>query len=249
MSLAIRTDSETCHNLGNALMQIGKPDEAAVYFRKALDLDPKYAVGYSDLGNMYLQKGQIDLAIQYMQKALQLEPDMPVTLYNLGNAYAEEQRLDLATRSWEKAIQVEPDYPMPHNNLGNAFLMAGQTARAIQQWEIALHYMPDLSSAQVNLAWVLATCPDASLRNGQMAIALAERAWQLSQGRNPMALRSLAAAFAENGQYADAAAAAQQALQMSRNNPNVAATLQEQLKIYESRQPYRDQTLAAHVKK
>jgi tetratricopeptide (TPR) repeat protein len=244
ISLSIRMDAETCHNLGNALLQVGKPDEAAVYFKQALDLDPKYAVGYSDLGNMYLQKGQIDLAIQYMQKALQLEPAMPVTLYNLGNAYAEEQRLDLATRSWEKAIQVEPDYPMPHNNLGNAFLMAGQTARAIQQWEIALHYMPDLSSAQVNLAWVLATCPDASLRNGQTAIALAERAWQLSQGRNPMALRSLAAAFAENGQYADAVAVAHQALQMSRNNPNLAATLQEQLKIYESHQPFRDQTLS-----
>jgi tetratricopeptide (TPR) repeat protein len=243
MSLALRMDPEICHNLGNALLQIGKPDEAAVYFKKALELDPKYAVGYSDLGNMYLQKNQIGLAIQYMQKALQIVPDMPITYFNLGNAYAEEQRLDLAIQYWEKAIKIQPDYPMPHNNLGNAFLMAGQTAKAVEQWKLALQYMPDLTSAQVNLAWVLATCPDPSLRDGPTAVTLAERAYQLSQGRNPVALRSLAAAFAENGQYADAVAAAQQALQLSRGNPSLAAALQQQLKVYEGHQPFRDQTL------
>ena len=248
MSLAVRKDPETCHNLGNALLQTGKPDDAAIYFKKAIELDPNYAVGYSDLGNMYLQKGQINLAIQYMQKSLQIEP-LPITCYNLGNAYATEQRLDLAIRSWEKAIELQPDYPMPHNNLGNAFLLEGQTAKAIQQWKLALQYMPDLASAQVNLAWVLATCPDASLRDGKTAIALADRAWQLSQGRNPVALRSLAAAFAENGQYADAFAAAQQDLQMSRGNPGLAAQIQEQLKYYQNHQPFRDQTLAAPIKR
>jgi protein O-mannosyl-transferase len=248
MSLAIRMDPEICHNLGNALLQIGKPDEAAVYFAKALELDPKYAVGYSDLGNMYLQKGQIDPAIQYMQKALEMEPDMPITYYNLGNAYAEEKRLDLAIRYWEKAIEIQPDYPMPHNNLGNAFLIGGQTAKAVEQWKLALQYMPNLTTAQVNLAWVLATCPDPSLRDGPGAIALAERAYQLSGGRNPVALRSLAAGFAENGQYADAIAAAQQALQLSRGNPSLTGMIREQLKYYQAHQPFRDQSLGAGEK-
>jgi hypothetical protein len=85
------------------------------------------------------------------------------------------------------------------------------------------------------------------LRNGTNAIALAERANELGRGRNPMALRSLAAAFAENGQYADAVAAAQQALQISRGNSSLAATIQEQLKYYQNHQPFRDQTLAAPI--
>jgi Flp pilus assembly protein TadD len=253
MSLALRLDPEICHNLGNALLQVGRPDEAAVYFKKALELDPNYAVGYSDMGNMYLQKNQLDLAIQYMQKSLQLVPDMPITYYNLGNAYAEEQRLDLAIRYWEKAIQLQPDYPMPHGNLGNAFMLEGQTAKAVEQWKLALQYMPDLTTAQVNLAWVLATSPDPSMRDGPTAIALAERACQLSSGRDPMtlrsALRSLAAAFAENGQYANAVAAAQQALQLSRGNPGLTAMMQEQLRYYQNHQPYRDQTLVAPIKK
>ncbi|HXC36831.1 MAG TPA: tetratricopeptide repeat protein [Candidatus Acidoferrales bacterium] len=248
MSLAVRKDPETCHNLGNALLQTGRPDEAAMYFKKSLEIDPNYAVGYSDLGNMYLQKGQLDLAIQYMQKALQIEP-LPITCYNLGNAYAEERRLDLAIDYWEKAIQLQPDYPMPHGNLGNAFMLEGQTAKAIQQWKLALQYMPDLTSAQMNLAWVLATSPDASLRDGQTAVALAERATQLTQGRDPAALRSLAAAFAENGQYPDAVATAQQALQMSRGNPGLATTIQEQLKLYQNHQPYRDQPPSAQIKR
>ena len=248
MSLALRLDPEICHNLGNALLQAGKSDEAAVYFKKALELDPNNAVDYSDLGNMYLQKGQMNLAIQYMQKALQIAPDMPVTLYNLGNACAAEQRLDLAIRYWEKATQLQPDYPMPHNNLGNAFLLEGQTARAVEQWKMALQYQHDLPSAQVNLAWVLATCPDPSLRDGPGAIALAQRAAQLSGGRDPVALRSLAAAFAENGQYGDAIAAAQQALQIARGNPGLTANIQTQLKVYQNNQPFRDQSLTGSVK-
>jgi tetratricopeptide (TPR) repeat protein len=128
---------------------------------------------------------------------------------------------------------------MAYNNLGNAFLLEGQTAMAIQQWKLALQSMPDLPSAQKNLAWVLATSPDASLRDGPAAIALAKRATQLSGGKDPLALRALAAAFAENGQYADAVAAAQEALQMSRSDPGLAATVQEQLKYYQNRQPFR----------
>ena len=104
-------------------------------------------------------------------------------------------------------------------------------------------------SAQANLAWVLATCPDPSLRNGPEALALAERAMQLTGGGNPMVLRVLAAAFAENGQYPDAIAAAQQAWQLSRANPSLAATLQEHLKYYQRHQPFRDQGLAAPIKK
>lgn len=246
LSLALRMDPEICHNLGNALLQAGKPDDAASYFKKALAIDPNDPIAFSDLGNMYLQKGQVDLAIECMQKALQIEPKLPIACYNLGNAYAQEGRLDLAVRYWEKAVELQPDYPMPHNNLGNAFLLAGEPAKAIQQWKLALQSMPDLPSAQVNLAWVLATCPDPSLRDGPTAVALAERAAQISGGRDPVALRSLAAAFAENGQYMDAIAAAQQALQIARGNPRLAATIQEQLTYYQGHQPYRDKTLAPH---
>lgn len=245
LSLALRMDPEICHNLGNALLQTGRPDEAFAYFKKAIELSPEYPIAYSDLGNLYLQKGQVDMAIEFIQKALQIEPDLPMATYNLGNAYAEERRFDLAIRYWEKSIQLQPDYPMPHNNLANAYLLEGQTAKAVEQWKLALQYMPDLTSAQVNLAWVLATSPDPSQRDGPAAVALAERAAQLSQGRNPVALRSLAAAFAENGQYADAVAAAQQALQMGRDNPGLAANIQSQLKFYQNHQPFRDQTLAA----
>lgn len=243
MSLALRMDPEICHNLGNALLETGRPDEAFAYFKKSIEMAPEYPIAYSDLGNMYLQKGQVDLAIEYIQKALQIEPDLPIATYNLGNAYAEEQRFDLAIRYWEKAIQLQPDYPMPHNNLANAYLLEGQTVKAVEQWKLALKYMPDLTSAQVNLAWILATSPDPSLRDGPSAVALAERATQVSQGRNPVALRSLAAAFAENGQYPDAVAAAQQAIQLGSGNPGLAANIQSQLKFYQNHQPFRDQTL------
>jgi tetratricopeptide (TPR) repeat protein len=234
------------HNLGTALLEEGKADEAFPHFQKALQMEPDDATAISDMGNYYLQAGQTDTAIQYFQKALQIQPAFPMASYNLGNAYIQDRQMDLAIRWWQKAVELQPDFPMAHNNLGNACLLQGHTADAIQHWKAALKTQPDLPSAQVNLAWVLAACPDPSLRDTAAALALAQRANQLSGGRNPTVLKALAAAYADNGQFPDAVATAQRALQIaaSQGNQRIAYSLQSQLKCYQINQPFRDPSLA-----
>src|ERR1700732_4553372 len=86
---------------------------------------------------------------------------------------------------------------------------------AIAQYREALRLAPENIAAQSNLAWLLATCSDPSLRDGSEAVLFAERARRLSGGNRPVILRILAAAYAENGRFADAIRVAEHALQVA----------------------------------
>jgi Flp pilus assembly protein TadD len=123
-----------------------------------------------------------------------------------------------------------------------AFLQLGKTKEAIDVWEQALEIKPDQPSVQNNLAWLRATTPDASLRNGAKAVALAARASQLNGDSNAIVLHTLAAAYAEAGRYGDAAATARRALELAAagKNDDLTTKLPEEIKLYEADRPIRD---------
>src|SRR5208282_3900669 len=138
----------------------------------------------------------VDEAIVHYQKALQIKPDFAEAHINLGNALHQKGNVDEAITHYQKALQIEPDNPEAHNNLGNALFQKGSVDEAIVHYQRALQIEPDDAEAQNNLARVLATCPQASLRNGNQAVELARRANQLTGGGNPVVLGTLAAAYA-----------------------------------------------------
>jgi len=118
----------------------------------------------------------------------------------------------------------------------------GQTKEAMDSWQQALEIKPDQLYVLNNLAWVMATTPDAALRNGAKAVALAAQANQLSGGGNPAILRTLAAAYAEEGSYGLASATARRGLALAAEQKNeaLAATLQKEIKLYEAGAPVRE---------
>ena len=111
---------------------------------------------------------------------------------------------------------------------------------AISQFQKALAIKPGYVAAQNNLAWVLATSPQASLRNGIKAVGLAERANQLAGGKNPVILATLAAAYAEAGRFPKAIETVQHAMQLAeaQSNTALAEALQSQLKLYQVGIPF-----------
>jgi tetratricopeptide (TPR) repeat protein len=118
----------------------------------------------------------------------------------------------------------------------------GNLQEAIEQYRKVLEINPDQVNTQNNLAWLLATASDASVRNGTNAVALAENASRLSGGGNPVILRTLAAAYAEEGNYGRAVLTARQALELAvaQKNGTLSATLQRDIKLYEAGTPVRD---------
>jgi len=228
------------YNLGNALLQKGRADEAMVYYQRALQNDPYYAKAHINLGNLLFQKGNVDGAILHYQQALQITPDSAEAHVNLGNALLQKGSLGEAVVQFQKTAQITPDSAAAYINLGNTLLKMGNVGEAIPPFEKALQITPDSAEVQNDLAWALATCPQASLRNGKKAVELAQRANQLTGDRNPAVLGTLATAYAEAGRFSEATETAQRALQLAEKQPNTALAdaIRSQMKLYQAGIPF-----------
>jgi Flp pilus assembly protein TadD len=217
-------------------------DEAITHFQKALEILPSNVIVRNNLGYALLQKGQIDAAIVHFQKSLEFQPGDAKAHNDLGYALLQNGREDEALAHFQKALEIQPRDAPGHNNLANALLRKGRVREAVAHYQTALELRPNNVRTLSNLAWVLATWPEASIRNGAQAIELAQRASQLTDGQDPMILRTLAAAYAEGGRFAEAITNAQHALQLAdaRSNSTLADTLQSQLMLYQAGSPFRD---------
>jgi len=91
-------------------------------------------------------------------------------------------------------------------------------------------------------AWLLATSPDAAVRNGADAVAYAQRAVELSKGNEPAILGTLAAAYAEAGQFSEAVQTARRAaaLALQQNKRPMAESINATIRLYEANTPFRE---------
>jgi Flp pilus assembly protein TadD len=238
-------DARAYNNLGGALAQKGQMDQAIVQFQKALVIDPNDARTCNELGGALAQKGRVDEAILAYKKALAINPQDAQTCYNLGDVLSQKGQVDEAIIQFKRALAINPNYAQACNNLGNALAQKGQMNEAIVQFQKALALQPGFVAAQNNLmhaAWLLATSPNPSLRNGAKALEIAQQTDHLTGGDNPTMVATLAAADAEVGKFTEAIANVQRALQLASSQANVAmvADLRAQLKCYQSNSPYRD---------
>src|SRR6267378_2096928 len=188
-------------NLGIVLLEKGQVDEAIVHCETAVTIQPNDPDAQVALGSVLLEKKRIDEAIMHYQKALAIRPDYFLARCGLGRALLEKGELDTAIRHFRAALLIQPEHADCHTVLAVALDEKGETAEAIQHYDKALEISPKSIPALPNLAWVIATCSNGSLRNGVRAVEIARRADELSGGSNPIVLRTLAAAYAEAGQF------------------------------------------------
>src|SRR5207302_6802928 len=167
------------YNLGTALLGKGQVDEAIFYCEKAVRMQPNDPDAQVALANALLQKRQIDDAIVHYQKAVAIRPDYFLARYGLGHALLERGKLDAAIEHSRAALLIQPNNADCQTILAIALDEEGQSVEAVKHYEKALEISPQSISALNNLAWLLATGSNASLRNGARAIQLATQADQL----------------------------------------------------------------------
>jgi tetratricopeptide (TPR) repeat protein len=218
-------------------------DEAITHYRKAFDLQPDALTGLN-LGNALLRVQQPDDAILYYTKALELQSNAPSILFRLGDALALKGELDNAILNYRKALALQTNSAAIHTHLATALIRKGRITEAVAEYEKAIQFEPSNLVALNNLARVLSASPDDSVRNGDRAVALAQKAVELSGGNSPGFLGTLAISYANVGRFSDAIAAAQKALQLPKLNPATARSLKTELDLYQSGMPFRDPTLA-----
>ena len=207
-------------------------------WRHTLGVTPDSDVPHTGLGGILFTRGQIDEAIAHYEAALRLRGGNAGAHFGLGRALAMKQKTDAAISHFQKALEIQPDYVGASNDLGVAFASKGELTRAIDAWRQTLSFDPDNPDALNNVAWVRATAADAELRDGREALELAQRALR-NGGENPVVLRTLAAAQAENGQYADATATAERGGQLAeqRGDHAMAENLRHCIEVFRRGEP------------
>ena len=246
-ALAVTGENDVAHNnLGFLFLRRGELDKAIAEFQTALDVrlrnsQTHYNLGaaliQSNLGNALARKQLWDQAIDHLQEAVRLRPDYADAYFNLGSVLFQQGRLDEAIAQWRKALAIRPQDAEAHRNVASAFRKQGKVKEAISEYEQALNMAPEDSVALNNLAWILATCSDVSMRDGARAVTLAAKAVQASGGQDPIFVRTLAAAHAEAGQFAEAIATAEAAktLANAQSKPDLANRLEEEISLYRAR--------------
>jgi tetratricopeptide (TPR) repeat protein len=202
-----------------------------------LEKNPECYMAHNNLSVDLLEQGKVDEAIAHSQSAIALRPDDAQSNVSLANALRRKGQVDESIAYYQKALQIAPNYAKAHTNLGNALRQKKQFRETIAEYEKALELDPGAFAPQNNLAWMLATCPDTSLRNGNRALSLAQRADQLTGGKNPIVLHTLAAAYAQSGLFSKAIETAQQAsaLASAQGNSGLVQTLQREIQQYQAR--------------
>ncbi|MGA9453718.1 MAG: tetratricopeptide repeat protein [Verrucomicrobiia bacterium] len=197
--------------------------------------------------NSLLHQRRVDEAIDHFQKALALEPESASFHVGLGNALSQERRMDEAIVQYQKALEIKPDFAEAQYDLGCSLLQTGPVVEAIDHLQKALEIEPDLAEAQDpaennNLAWSLATNPEASKRNGALAVQLAEGACRRTHDQVTTMVGTLAAAYAEAGRFEDAISTAQKAITLASQSgeSDLLQKNRELLALYLQHKPYHE---------
>ena len=203
----MRAITET--NLGSALHEAGRLDEAVARYEKAAALQPDYAPAYNNLGVTLRAQGRVDAAIAAYEKGLALKDDYPDLHYNLANALLEQNRADEAAAHLRRSLAGDAESAGSHNNLGMALAAKGQYEQAAAEFRAAIALEPGSVLAHRNLGNVLA-----SLGRGPEALAALERAVALDP-KDAQAAYDLGSLLLEAGRFADAATRFEAALALT----------------------------------
>ena len=139
------------NNLGVALEQEGKPDEAILHFREALRIDPEYYLAHNSLGYCLEAQGNLKAALMHYQKALQINPEYDLAHNNLGTLLARQGRADEATAHYRKALQIDPENADVYHNLGVLLARQAKHDEAMVYYRQALQIHPEYADAMNSL--------------------------------------------------------------------------------------------------
>ena len=184
--------------------------------------------------------GDTEQGFEHLHEAIRINPMSVETHYILGSFLMKQGEAEKALPEFKTAIAIRPHFESAEEGLASAYQALDNPAEALAHWRRAHVIDPSRASAVLGSAWLLATAPDASLRNGAAAVADAESARDLSAVNDPGVLDTLAAAYAEDGQFTRAVATAAQALELAvaRGDKPLADQIRARLQLYKTRKAF-----------
>jgi tetratricopeptide (TPR) repeat protein len=245
-ALRVTRDNHVAHNnLGIALAEKGRVDEAIVHFQEQVRLRPNFASAHNNLGLALAARGRPTEAAAHFAHAVEINPGFAEAHNNLGCALASLGKVEEAASHFTRAVEIKPEFVDANFNLACALQDSRRIEDAVTQYRRVLELQPNHSQATRKLAWILATHPDASVRNATDAARLAERLQGFRSIPKWEALDILAAAYAEAGRFDEAVKAAEMALESAETEPtkHQIGEIRTRLELYRGGRPYHNATL------
>jgi len=246
-ALAADPGNVRLHEAAAALyLTLGRTARAIEHLENAVRIDPKSVEGHYNLGWALVADGKRDAAVSHFQQALSLHPDHVPARVNLGAVLRAQGHVDQAIPELRHALALDPGNASAHTNLAGSLAAKGRIGEAVAEYRSALEAQQGLLEPLVSLAWILATSPDAAVRQPGEAVRLAERAAALAERGDLRVIDTLAAAHAASGNFTRALAIAEPALRdaLTRGVTRDGDVLRARVALYRQRRPYRDPALA-----
>jgi tetratricopeptide (TPR) repeat protein len=222
------------------------PDKAIDAFSKALQHDAKYVPAYMGRAVVYSAKKDHDRALAEFNAVLRLNPNDPFNLCNRAKIYIDKKEYDKAIADYTEALRIAPRFDHAYFSRAIAWLHKREYAKVLDDCDEAVTLNPKNALAYNQRAWILATCPNEKVRDGKRAVESAKRAVALAQEAGMM--DTLAAAYAEAGDFESAISWEERALQDANFRTNDGAGARQRLALYRRQMPYRDQPAQDRVK-
>jgi len=226
---------------GRSMLSQGRMAEAVSYLREAVRLKPDLGEALNYLGVALAQQGQVVEAKEVFNRATQIADSAGEAYFNLGVTAAKEGSAAEAAAFYERSIQIKPSSARTIETLAGMYVQQNRTADAIRVLRVGVAASPNELVLANTLAWLLATTPTDALRDGATAVTLAKHVAEMTMFQDPTTLCTLAAAYAETGDFTQAAQTAQRALDLAAaaQMNDFAAGLRAQLDSYKAGKPYR----------
>ena len=225
-------------------------------FRAALQAAPQIINAEATIAlrsRIALQENRLPDAINDAQLLLDARPGDLFRRLRLATLYSLDNRPRKAIDLYTTVLQEDPKNAAVLRSRGDALLSVGDHSAAVDAYGKAIKSLgvtkdnaderakAEAAGINNNLAWVLATSPTESVRDGKKAQKYAKQAAELTEYAEPHILSTLAAAYAENGNFKAAVKWSKKAVELGEKaDHEQIEQLQDELKSYEDGKPWRE---------
>lgn len=226
------------HNRGVSYALQRKFDEAVADFGQVVKLRPQYSNARFNRGEIYFELRRYEEALSDYTQVMQLVPDDYDAHVRRGHTYFHLRRFREAIADYDRAAELEPGKVEAVVNRGDANRNLGQWRQAAEDYQKAVGLDVRSGRAYRSVAWLMATCPEEKYRKSELAVQAAERAVELDGADDFQYLDTLAAAYANAGDFEKARATIAEAIKVAPEEHHDA--LKRRLNLYQSEKPYRE---------
>lgn len=213
--------------------------DAVEHYTKMLDADPNNDVWFAFRGWARHRSGKTEEAIKDYAEAIRLRPESPAWYGNRGLIHLEAKKLDEALADFTAAVDLNPDNEVAYRHRAMAYTRKKDFAKAAEDFAKVVQLNPDSAIGQNGLAWLLCTAPDDKVRDGKRAVEAAKKACELTEYKNGGYLDTLAAAYAEVGEFDKAVEWQEKAIKAGDLPVKDLDAAKKRLDLFKQKKPYR----------